>query len=82
MGTQLLRMAVLLIVLSVAPAAAGRQPTAGAKHGSSCPHRSSSAPNAARPPAAPVGGVTRITLPDRVGGPLFNIARRSSAFDL
>ena len=85
MGTQLLRMALLLVILSVAPAAAGRQPAA--KHDrSNCRHANARAPSADRPSAPAVqatgGRVTTITLPDRVGGPLFNIARRSSNFDL
>jgi hypothetical protein len=86
MGTHLLRMAGLLVILSVAPAAAGRQPLGGAKHDhSGCPHQNArtgaeSASAAAAPAAA--AKVTKITLPDRVGGPLFNIDRRSGAFDL
>ena len=87
MGTHLLRMAALLVILSVAPAAAGRQPLSGAKHDrSGCPHQNGgtagggSASTAPAPAAA--AKVTRITLPDRVGGPLFNLDRRSSAFDL
>ena len=87
MRTQLLRLAAVLVILSVAPAAAGRQPLGGAKHDrSSCLHRSARAGDAASGAAAPTqaGGakVTKITLPDRVGGPLFNLDRRSSAFDL
>jgi hypothetical protein len=84
MGTQLLRTAALLIILSMAPAAAARQPAAGAKHDrSNCPQDSAraGAANASPAPAAS-GKVTKITLPDRVSGPLFNLARRSSAFDL
>ena len=87
MGMQLFRMAALLVILSVAPAAAGRQPLAGARHDrSGCPYamaRAGSAGSAstAPAPAVPVK-VTKITLPDRVGGPLFKLDRRSSAFDL
>ena len=86
MGTHLLRMAALLVILSVAPAAAGRQPLAGARHDrSGCIHQNARACGAASASApAPAAGakVTKITLPDRVGGPLFNLDRRSSAFDL
>lgn len=87
MPTHTIRMAALLALLSVAPAAAGRQPMAGMKHDrSGCPHQNAraGAGNASATPsqAAAGGKVTRITLPDRVGGPLFNLDRRSSAFDL
>ena len=86
MGMQLLRMAALLVILSVAPAAAGRQPLAGARHDrSGCVHqnaRNSSVNASAAPGPAVPAKVTKITLPDRVGGPLFNLDRRSSAFDL
>ena len=85
MGLQLLRMVALLVILSVAPAAAGRQPLAGARHDrSACAHQNArpGGASASAPRAAVPAKVTRITLPDRVGGPLFNIDRRSSAFDL
>lgn len=87
MGTHLLRMAALLVILSVAPAAAGRQPLAGARHDrSGCIHQNARAGGAASAAAAPAPAAaakaTKITLPDRVGGPLFNLDRRSSAFDL
>jgi hypothetical protein len=79
-------MAALLVILSVAPAAAGRQPMAGARHDrSGCPHqnaRAGGASAAAATAPATAAKVTKITLPDRVGGPLFNLDRRSSAFDL
>jgi hypothetical protein len=86
MGTQLLRTAALLIILSMAPAAAARQPAAGAKRDrSNCPQdgaRAGAANASPAPAPAASGKVTKITLPDRVSGPLFNLARRSSAFDL
>jgi hypothetical protein len=78
-----LEIAAFLLMLSVTPTA-GHQPAASAAHDrSACPQKTARSPSSSSKAAVPpMRRVTTITLPDRVGGPVFNIDRRASAFDL
>jgi hypothetical protein len=78
MGMQPLRIAVLLVVLTMAPAAAGRHATSGATHErAGCPHDRARADAAKAARIQPASGKG-----DRVADAPFYLARRSSALDL
>ena len=87
MPRQTFKLLILLMVLAVAPAAAGQRLSA-ARHGSGCPHDAARAAAAAKPSGAPArtiaqrGGGMRIIVFERIpsdGSPL-GIGRTSGVF--